>query len=115
MSARVIVVYLPVIVWLLLVSFTVTVMFPSSTLSPYLSITSTTIVTFPTVLFCAVTIVVVLILLIDYELNSFKCPEGKNLHFFGQYIEPHKDPEKPDKIKRLYSNYNACKNCKSRK
>ena len=36
------------------------------------------------------------------------------LHFFGQYNEPHKDPEKPDKIKRLYNNYEACKNCKSR-
>ena len=36
------------------------------------------------------------------------------LHFFGKYIEPHKYPEKPDKIKRIYNNYDACKNCKAR-
>ena len=36
------------------------------------------------------------------------------MHFFAKYIEPHKDPEKPDKIKRLYNNYEVCKNCKAR-
>ena len=50
----------------------------------------------------------------DYESDAFKCPEGNYLHFFGKYIEPHKDPEKPDKIKRLYNNYEACKHCPSR-
>ena len=33
---------------------------------------------------------------------------------FSKYYEPHKDPEKPDKIKRLYNNYEARKNCKAR-
>jgi hypothetical protein len=50
----------------------------------------------------------------DYELDAFKCPEGNYLHFFAKYLEPHKDPEKPDKIKRLYNNYEACKNCSAR-
>jgi transposase len=50
----------------------------------------------------------------DYELDAFKCPENEYMYFQAKYIEPHKDPEKPDKIKRLYNNYNACKNCKSR-
>lgn len=50
----------------------------------------------------------------DYELDAFKCPEGNYLHFFAKYIEPHKDPEKPDKIKRLYNNYEACKHCPAR-
>ena len=50
----------------------------------------------------------------DYELDAFKCPEGNYLHFFEKYIEPHKDPEKPDKIKRLYNNYEACKHCPAR-
>lgn len=36
------------------------------------------------------------------------------MYFQTKYIEPHKDPEKPDKIKRLYNNYTACKNCKTR-
>ena len=30
-----------------------------------------------------------------------------------KYIEPHKDPEKPYKIKRIHNNYEACKNCKA--
>ena len=50
----------------------------------------------------------------DYKLDAFKCPENNYLHFFGKYIEPHKYPEKPDKIKRIYNNYDACKNCKAR-
>ena len=50
----------------------------------------------------------------DYELDAFKCPENQYLYFYGKYTEPHKDPEKPDKIKRIYNNYNACKNCNAR-
>ena len=50
----------------------------------------------------------------DYELDAFKCPEGHYLHFFAKYIEPHKDPEKPAKIKRIYNNYEACKHCNAR-
>ena len=34
--------------------------------------------------------------------------------FLANYIEPHKDPDKPDKIKRLYNNYEACKHCSAR-
>lgn len=50
----------------------------------------------------------------NYELNAFKCPENEYLYFYEKYIEPHKDINKPDKIKRLYNNYNACKNCNTR-
>ena len=50
----------------------------------------------------------------DIDLDAFKCPENNYLYFFAQYNEPHKDLEKPDKIKRLYNNYSACKNCKAR-
>lgn len=38
-----------------------------------------------------------------------------NICTFSQNTQNHiKDSEKPDKIKRLYNNYEACKNCKSR-
>ncbi|WP_295603949.1 transposase [uncultured Methanobrevibacter sp.] len=37
--------------------------------------------------------------------------ENQYLHFYGKYTEPYKDPKKPDKVKRIYDNYNACKNC----
>ncbi|MBE6504333.1 MAG: transposase, partial [Methanobrevibacter millerae] len=50
----------------------------------------------------------------DYELDAFKCPKNQYLHFYGKYTELHKDPEKPEKIKRIYNNYNACKNCNAR-
>ena len=50
----------------------------------------------------------------DYELDAFKCPENQYMHHFKTYTEPHKDPEKPDKIKRLYNNYEACKHCTAR-
>lgn len=50
----------------------------------------------------------------NYELDAFKCPENEYLNFYGKYEEPHKDKNKPNKIKRLYNNYNACKNCKAR-
>ena len=36
------------------------------------------------------------------------------MYFQAKYIEPHEDPEKSDKIKRLYNNYEACKICKAR-
>ena len=51
----------------------------------------------------------------NHQLDAFKCPENQYLHFYGKYTEPHKDPTKPDKIKRIYNNYEACKNCKARK
>ena len=50
----------------------------------------------------------------DYEQDAFKCPENQYLKFYGKYTEPRKDPEKPAKIKRIYNNYNACKNCNAR-
>ena len=50
----------------------------------------------------------------DYEQNAFKCPENQYLHFYEEYTEPHKDPKKPDEVKRIYNNYNACKNCNAR-
>ena len=50
----------------------------------------------------------------DYEQDAFKCPENQYLHFYAKYTEPHKDSKKPDKVKRIYNNYNACKNCNAR-
>ena len=50
----------------------------------------------------------------DYELDAFKYPENQYMYYFKTYTEPHKDPEKPDKIKRLYNNYEACKHCSAR-
>ncbi|WP_236951241.1 hypothetical protein [Methanosphaera sp. BMS] len=49
------------------------------------------------------------------EKDVFKCPSGQYLTFYNQYTIPDKDPEKPAKIKRLYNNYTACKNCKYQK
>ena len=51
----------------------------------------------------------------DGENDAFKCPAGQYLTFYNQYTIESKDPEKPDKIKRLYNNYEACKNCKFKK
>ena len=51
----------------------------------------------------------------DGEKDAFKCPAGQYLTFYNQYTIESKDPEKPDKIKRLYNNYEACKNCKFKK
>ena len=48
----------------------------------------------------------------NYELDAFKCLENQYLYFFNKYIEPHKDPKKLDKIKRLYNNYEAVKTVK---
>ena len=41
----------------------------------------------------------------NYELNDFKCQENQYLYFFAKYSEPHKYPEKSNKIKRRYNNY----------
>ena len=51
----------------------------------------------------------------DGEKDAFKCPAGEYLNFYREYTIPNKDSEKPAKIKRLYNNYQACKNCKYRK
>lgn len=51
----------------------------------------------------------------DGEKDAFKCPAGEYLYFYKQYTIPDEYPEKPDKIKRLYNNYNACKICKFKK
>ena len=48
------------------------------------------------------------------ELNAFKCPNNDYLFFYKQYTQPNNDETKPDIVKRLYNNYNACKHCKSR-
>ena len=37
------------------------------------------------------------------------CPAGQPMYFYKEYIETNENPEKPDKIKRLYNNYQACK------
>ncbi|WP_297980870.1 transposase [uncultured Methanobrevibacter sp.] len=49
-----------------------------------------------------------------FEQDAFLCPEGQMLTFFNDYVEKNDDPNKPDKIKRLYSNYGACKACKAK-
>lgn len=51
----------------------------------------------------------------DGENDAFKCPAGQYLTFYNQYTIESKDPKKPEKIKRLYNNYEACKNCKFKK
>lgn len=47
-------------------------------------------------------------------IDAFECPEGQIMYFFNKYVEKSKDPEQQDKIKRLYSNYGACKACNCR-
>ena len=39
------------------------------------------------------------------------CPAGQPMYFYKEYTEKNKDPNKPDKVKRLYNNYYACKHC----
>ncbi|WP_295603255.1 transposase [uncultured Methanobrevibacter sp.] len=39
------------------------------------------------------------------------CPAGQPMYFYKEYTEKNEDQEKPDKIKRLYNNYYACKHC----
>jgi hypothetical protein len=46
------------------------------------------------------------------KIDSFKCPENEYMHFQGEYAISNKDSSKENKITRLYSNYNACKDCK---
>ena len=45
------------------------------------------------------------------DLDLFMCPAGQPMYFYKEYTEPSEDPDKPDKIKRLYNNYYACKHC----
>lgn len=45
------------------------------------------------------------------EHDLFMCPAGQPMYFYKEYIEESEDPDKPDKIKRLYNNYHACKHC----
>ena len=33
------------------------------------------------------------------------------MYFYKEYTQPSKDSDKPDKIKRIYNNYDACKTC----
>ena len=45
------------------------------------------------------------------EMDLFMCPAGQPMYFYKEYTEESDDPEKPNKIKRLYNNYYACKYC----
>ena len=45
------------------------------------------------------------------DMDLFMCPAGQPMYFYKEYTEKSDDPEKPDKIKRLYNNYYACKYC----
>ena len=45
------------------------------------------------------------------DLDLFMCPSGQPMYFYKEYIEKRKDTDKPDKVKRLYNNYYACKHC----
>ena len=38
-------------------------------------------------------------------------PAGQPMYFNKEYTQPSEDSEKPDKIKRIYNNYDACKDC----
>lgn len=49
------------------------------------------------------------------EKDAFKCPNNQHLHFKEQYTEPNNGKKKYNKTKRLYYNYEACKNCKIKK
>ena len=49
------------------------------------------------------------------DLDLFMCPAGQPMYFYKEYTQPSEDPDKPDKIKRLYNNYTACKYCIHRK
>lgn len=48
----------------------------------------------------------------DGQKDAFRCPEGEYLYFYKEYTI--QEEEKPNKIKRLYNNYKACKNCKNK-
>ena len=45
------------------------------------------------------------------DLDLFMCPGGQPMYFYKEYIEESEDPDKPNKVKRIYNNYDACKNC----
>lgn len=45
------------------------------------------------------------------EKDAFLCPNKQYMYFQKEYKEQHKDKKIKTKIKRLYSNYSACKNC----
>ena len=45
------------------------------------------------------------------DLDLFMCPAGQPMYFYKEYTEENEDLDKPDKIKRLYNNYYACKHC----
>jgi hypothetical protein len=50
----------------------------------------------------------------DSEKDAFLCPENQYMYFFRQYTNKNIDNENPKIVKRLYSNYNACKHCDKR-
>ncbi|WP_458405716.1 transposase [Methanobrevibacter sp.] len=45
------------------------------------------------------------------DMDLFMCPAGQPMYFYKEYTETSTDPDTPDKIKRLYNNYYACKHC----
>ena len=46
------------------------------------------------------------------DLGLFMCPAGQPMYFYKECTEKkNEDPNKPDKVKRLYNNYSACKHC----
>ena len=45
------------------------------------------------------------------DLDLFMCPAGQPMYFYKEYTQPSEEPNKPDKIKRIYNNYYACKHC----
>lgn len=49
------------------------------------------------------------------DLDLFMCPSGQPMYFYKEYTQPNEESDKPDKIKRLYNNYTACKYCIHRK
>ena len=49
------------------------------------------------------------------DLDLFMCPSGQPMYFYKEYTQPNEEPDKSDKIKRLYNNYTACKYCIHRK
>ena len=50
-----------------------------------------------------------------HEKDAFQCPNKEYLYFQKEYIEHNNDKANKTKVKRLYSNYKACKNCNMKK
>ncbi len=50
----------------------------------------------------------------DADSDTFLCPENQHLYFYKKYTITNNDSSKFNTIKRLYNNYNACKNCNNR-